>query len=79
MKYSKNEKQHRNARIIADYLNGAKVPDMASYYKITTQRIYVIMKQYRRKSNNAKHNNSQAHILRNRLTHTRTHSTSLFL
>jgi Mor family transcriptional regulator len=62
MKYSKNEKQYRNARIIADYLNGARVPDMADFYKITTQRIYTIMKHYRRKSNNAKHNYSQATI-----------------
>jgi Mor family transcriptional regulator len=53
MRYSKNEKHYRNASIIADYLNGAKVPDMADHYKITTQRIYTIMKQYRkRKSNN---------------------------
>jgi Mor family transcriptional regulator len=62
MNYTLNEKLTRNAAIMADYKNGAKVPDMADFYKITTQRIYTIMKHYRRKSNNAKHNYSQATI-----------------
>jgi Mor family transcriptional regulator len=51
MNYSLNEKLTRNAAIIADYKTGAKVPDMADFYKITTQRIYQILTHYRSKSN----------------------------
>jgi Mor family transcriptional regulator len=57
MNYSLNEKLTRNAAIIADYKTGAKVIDMASYYKITTQRIYTILKHYRSKNNEQRKNN----------------------
>ena len=55
-------KTARNTQLIADFNAGITVKDIAKYYKISRPRVYVILKKYKRKSQNAKHHHSQPPI-----------------
>lgn len=55
--------------VIYDYAYGTEIRAIADYYKISIPRIYAILRHYniaKRKSNNAKYNNSQTAISRNK-------------